>query len=89
MSSRDIKDLDPTMQEVAREFLALSACAAQPEVRYVAQPIPLPTQPELPAIQSEELECLSEDVYQRLVKRELLQRHYIATLENLIKTTHD
>lgn len=68
--------------------LFATGCAAQPEVRYISQPIPLPPQPELPAIQSEELECIGDETYRKLVKRELLQRSHINTLENLIKTTH-
>lgn len=68
--------------------LLATGCAAQPEVRYVSQPVPLPPQPELPKIQAEEIECLSDETYRKLVKRELLQLYHINALENLIKTTH-
>lgn len=74
---------------IAASLLALSACAAQPEIRYVSNPVPLPPQPELPKIQAEELECIGDEIYRRLVKRELLQRHHITILENLIRTTHE
>lgn len=51
--------------------------------------LPKPARPALPAIKSEELKCLSDDVYSRLAERNRLQRQYAETLETIIQSTHE
>ena len=45
--------------------------------------------PALPAINAEELQCLTDDVYRRLADRNRLQRQYAETLEIIIQSTHE
>lgn len=67
---------------------ALAGCAA-PEVRYQTVPLPLPPRPELPRIYGEELQCLSEDAYRRIVERDRMRRAYAEQLEAVILSTHE
>ena len=54
--------------------LAVSACA-KPPVEY--RPVPLhliPIRPQLPTVRADELRCLSDDAYLRLVERDRILR---------------
>ncbi len=48
----------------------------------------LPPALTLPAINADRLECLSDDVYVTLVRRDMLQAARIETLTAIIQTTH-
>lgn len=64
--------------------LALAGCAA-PEVRYETVPASLiPAPPVLPTVKSEQLQCLSDDAYEALAKRDLLRRQYERELRALL-----
>lgn len=67
---------------------SLAGCASQPEVRYVTEPLPLPARPVLPRLSAEDVACLSEDAYRRLVERDMGRRHYAEELEAVIRSTH-
>ena len=51
--------------------------------------LPLPGKPALPAIAAQEVSCLSDATWQKLVKRDVLQRHYIEDLQLIIKSTQE
>lgn len=54
---------------------------------YRPEPLPLPSEPELPRIAAGDLQCLSPDAYSRLVKRDRMRRQYAAQLAEIIKST--
>lgn len=69
--------------------LTLSAgCATEIRTLYVQEPLPLPDRPEVPTIKGEELACLSDEAYAKLVERDALQFAHIKRLEAIILTTH-
>lgn len=66
-------------------FAMLTAGCAQERVVY--QPLPawvIPAAPELPTVKAEDLRCLSEDTYVRLVTRERLRASDQALLRSLL-----
>ena len=65
---------------LAALFLALAGCARQ--VEFVPLPLPpCPPMPTLPSISAQELGGVSDDVYRRLVERELRLKEFIGQLE--------
>jgi len=68
--------------------LILSGCSTTQPVEYVTTPLPLPPRPELPAISGEQLQCLSDETYSAIVKRDRGRREYAETLEAIIQSTH-
>ena len=50
--------------------------------------LPLPPVPPAPTVSADELRCVTDDAYRRLVLRERVFRAHILTLEAIIKTTH-
>lgn len=68
---------------------AMAGCVCQPEVRHIVEPLPLPSRPLLPALTADDLACLSDDAYRRLVERDMLRRHYAEELEAIIRSTRD
>ena len=69
--------------------LILSAgCATEIRTVYVQEPLPLPERPEVPTIKGEELMCLSDEAYAKLVERDQVQFEHIKRLEAIILTTH-
>ncbi len=69
--------------------IAFSGCANTPEVRFVSEPLPLPARPLLPALSAEDVTCLSDEAYARLVQRDLRRRQYAEELEAIIRSTHE
>lgn len=74
-----------------------SGCAAKiivppvaPETvtKSVFAPLPLPDRPVLPPLSAEDMNCLSDDAYRRLVARDRLRRQYAEDLETIIRATH-
>lgn len=53
--------------------------------RYVSIPLPVPVMPELPQIRDRDLLCLSDDIYIRLARRDLILKSHIRQLETIIK----
>lgn len=54
---------------------------------YIYRPIPaemIPPAPEVPKIKAEELQCLSDDAYERLAARDRALRQYSAELRALL-----
>lgn len=68
--------------------LILSAGCGTTKTVYVQEPLPLPDRPNVPTIKGEELECLSDEAYAKLVERDALQFAHIKRLEAIILTTH-
>lgn len=72
-------------------ILTLMVCVgcAREVIRYQSIPLPLAPDPQLPTIARTELECLDEEVYSRLVYRELLIKQHRDSLRAVICTTRD
>ena len=69
--------------------MLLAACANE---HVVYQPLPawvIPKAPELPIVKSEELQCISDDAYVRLVTRERLRANDQALLRSLLGVSDD
>ncbi len=65
--------------------LIATSCATAP-----ANPrLPLPDRPVRPHVAAHELGCLSDAVYERLRRRELIDDAYIEQLRAIIRATHD
>ena len=59
---------------------------------YLYRPVPaalIPPKPDLPAVQSSELQCLADDVYARLATRDRANRQYAAELRALLEVAGD
>jgi hypothetical protein len=67
--------------------VVIPGCSPQP-TRYVSEPLPLPVRPVLPALSANDIACLSDDTYKRLLARDLLRRQYAEELEAIIRATH-
>ena len=65
-----------------------SSCAPLERLVFVQEPLPLPDRPELPKIPADELMAISDEAFESLVKRDVLQAQHILRLEAIIKTTH-
>lgn len=63
--------------------LLLTGCAHQPVV--VMPELPLPAEPALPTITAENIECLSDDTYEALVRREARLKGHIFVLRRIIE----
>lgn len=66
--------------------LLVSSCATR--VVYMNTPLPLPQKPLLPTINASSLQCLSDETYKNLVRRDVLRRQYSETLFTIIKTNN-
>ena len=66
----------------------LSSCSAVERLVFVQEPLPLPDRPELPRIPADELMSISDEAFESLVRRDVLQAQHILRLEAIIKTTH-
>ena len=64
-------------------IIFLSGCASIAET----PKLPLPQELNLPTMVATELECLSDDTYEKLVRRDVMLQGRIKTLRNIIKTT--
>jgi hypothetical protein len=65
----------------------LISCTPVIETRYIIQPLTHEPRPVLPKIKASELECLSQDTYQKLADRQRLISSYAITLEAIIEST--
>ncbi|WP_026279093.1 hypothetical protein [Thioalkalivibrio sp. ARh3] len=72
---------------LAAAIISSSGCATT-EYVYVAEPLPLPDRPALPRIAASDLECLTDEAYERLVERDALQDTHIERLKAIIESTH-
>ena len=63
---------------LAALFLALAGCASR--VEFVPSPAVCPPVPPLPSVSAQELMPLSDEVYRRLVERELRLKEHIGQL---------
>ena len=52
------------------------------------QPLPLPPVPTYPRISSDELQCLADDTYVKLVERSELQNKALSECRAVIESTH-
>jgi len=48
--------------------------------------LPIPPEPTYPKIKSSELQCLSDQAYTNLVKRDRMKSAHIKTLEGIIRS---
>ena len=66
----------------------LSSCSVVERMVFVQEPLPLPDRPELPRIPADELMSISDEAFESLVRRDVLQAQHILRLEAIIRTTH-
>lgn len=66
--------------------LTSTGCATRTE--YQLAPLPMPPRPELPRLDEADMECLSEQTYYRLIRRDRARRNYADELEAVIRSTH-
>jgi len=59
------------------------------KTEYVSVPLPVPERPEYVFIAEEELKCLSEDTFEKLVKQDAIWEAHVDRLENIIRQTHN
>lgn len=57
-------------------------------IKYQSVPLPVPAKPELPIVMRSELTCLADDVYSRLIYRELLLKRHAEVQTAVICSTH-
>jgi len=70
--------------------ITLSSCSLLPTRSvYVSVPLPLPPEPEWIKVTAEELICLDQDVYEKLLRRDLQRNGFESRLMAIIKSTHD
>lgn len=70
-----------------RLLLVLFLTACTPATQYVVVELHRPVRPVLPKIKASELQCLSQDSYQRLYDRQRLITEYALTMEKIIDST--
>ncbi|WP_372743281.1 hypothetical protein [Neptunomonas sp.] len=68
-------------------IIFLSAC--QSATIPVVVKLPLPPEVTYPAIQVDALQCLSDETYSDLVRRDRMKTERIQTLTDIIRTTHE
>lgn len=67
--------------------LILTGCTRE-IVRYETVPLPIPRQADLPTVYGSELQCLSDDVYNRMFLRQTLLDRDLDVCRSLICSTH-
>jgi hypothetical protein len=68
-------------------LLALTACTPVIQTEYVTQPLTHDPRPVLPKISAQELQCLSDETYQKLFDRQRLVVEYASSLEAILDST--
>jgi hypothetical protein len=68
--------------------IILSSCSLLP-ARQVSVPLPIPVEPSWIKITTEELNCLTQEVYEKLLRRDLQHNGFEARLLAILKSTHD
>lgn len=64
-----------------------AGCATLETPTPAVMALPMPMRPVLPEINSDELQCLGNDVYKRLVLRQRYLRQYAEELETIVSST--
>ncbi|WP_155986826.1 hypothetical protein [Thioalkalivibrio sp. ALE12] len=65
-----------------------SGCSLIPErTVYETVALPVPAEPDYPRIPAAELECLTDESYEALVRRDMLKSRYIGQLRAVIEST--
>lgn len=70
-------------------FAIIASACTKDRIVYRSEPLPVPVRPSLPPVYANELQCLSESAYQRLVMRNMQRRQYAEELEAIIISTHN
>ena len=72
-----------------RYLLILLLCSCQPVIQkeFVTTELTRPNRPILPKVKATDLNCLSQDAYQRMYDRQRLVIEYAVTLEAIIDST--
>jgi uncharacterized lipoprotein YajG len=68
-------------------LLLLAGCSTSSEIRYRTVPASLiPDPPVLPTVRADELKCLSDETYAKLVVRDKLRKQHANELRALLET---
>jgi len=62
-------------------IILISSCTT-----FMPVDLPIPPEPTYPKIKSSELQCLSDQAYTNLVKRDRMKSAHIKTLEGIIRS---
>lgn len=68
-------------------IIFLAGCATTEPV-FVQEPLPLPDRPNLPTVQGDMMQCLSDEAYEALAVRDTMLQEHVRRLEAIIETTH-
>lgn len=68
-------------------IIFLTSCGTR--TVYVTTPLEVPPRPPLPGAANVELSCLTDATYVNLVRRDLILRNHIETLEGIIQSTQE
>ena len=69
-------------------IIFLAGCATTEPV-FVQEPLPVPDRPNLPALNADHLQCLSDEAYEALVVRDTMLQEHVKRLEAIIRTTYE
>ena len=75
-------------------LVLLSGCSLFQEKKpieklvYVTTPLNAPARPVLPTWKGDDMECLSEEIKDKIRDRDLLRKQYAEQLETIINSTH-
>ena len=75
---------------VVAATISSSGCSLIPErTVYETVALPVPDEPDYPRIPAADLECLTDEAYEALVRRDMLKDRYIGQLRAVIESTRD
>lgn len=77
------------MKTIIPLLIFLIGCQPTIQTRYVTTELSRPVRPLLPRVSAAELECVSQDAYQRLYDRQRLVVDYAVELEAIIDSTRN
>jgi hypothetical protein len=79
---------------ILTSLLLLSGCSLFQEKKpvdklvYVTTPLYAPARPTLPTWKGDDMECLSDEMKDKIRDRDLLRKQYAEQLETIINSTH-
>jgi len=65
-------------------LLLLCACSTVTPVK-----LQVPPEPNYPKVSGKDMQCLSDDTYSKIIKRDRMKSAHIKTLEGIIRSTQD
>lgn len=69
-------------------IISVAGCATTESV-FVQEPLPVPDRPNLPTLNADGLQCLTDEAYEALVVRDTMLQEHVKRLEAIILTTNE